>query len=731
MARWCNLCQISFVTHRGFTTHNRHVHKNPKPPRPAAQEPIFRYHPHLNARPCDREGNFLPANTPPPPSEGINDFTPFEDRPSFEFAELLFEKMRSSSADINQLLQILSAKRVIQTNGQDSSNGFFSSTDTMYHTIDDIDFGNIEWKTIKVRYTGPMDPEAHWMHDEYEFHYRDIEQALVNMAGSAEFENSWDYVPFEEYPAQNNRQFSNLMSAHFAWKQAIAQDPATHGAMLFPLILGADKTTVSVATGHQEFHPVYASAGNLHNSMRRAHGEAVIPIAFLPIPKTVRQHSDSAAFRAFKKQLYHHALAHVLAPLSPWMTTPRVIRCPDGHFRRAVFEIGPFIADYPEQVYVSGVVSSWCPKCRARPTELDKAGPPRFREHTECLLETFDAPTLWDVFGIDSNVVPFTYRFPRADIHELLSPDLLHQLIKGTFKDHLVDWVTQYIYLTAESEAEAKRIMDDIDRRIAAAPSFPGLRRFPDGRNFSQWTGNDSKALMRVYLPAITGHVPTQVSECIAAFLDFCYLARRPTHDTKTLHDMDVALTKFHELRTIFEDIGVRPDGISLPRQHALIHYIKSIQLFGSPNGLCSSITESKHIVAVKRPWRSSNGFHPIEQILAFNTRLSKMAAARMEFGRSGMLQDNVLTDALLSFEAFEGRQTQADTDARFQEEADAAAAPGFELNDLQDEARLPKLRENIRRFLHDDNFPELDPGDAIPLEQCPYIAKNLRIAVY
>ena len=32
----------------------------------------------------------------------------------------------------------------------------------------------------------------------------------------------------------------------------------------------------------------------------------------------------------------------------------------------------------------------------------------------------------------------------------------------------------------------------------AAVPEFPGLRRFPDGRDFNQWTGDDSKALMKV-----------------------------------------------------------------------------------------------------------------------------------------------------------------------------------------------------------------------------------------
>jgi hypothetical protein len=34
--------------------------------------------------------------------------------------------------------------------------------------------------------------------------------------------------------------------------------------------------------------------------------------------------------------------------------------------------------------------------------------------------------------------------------------------------------------------------------RISAVPAFPGLRRFPDGRDFKQWTGDDSKALMKV-----------------------------------------------------------------------------------------------------------------------------------------------------------------------------------------------------------------------------------------
>ena len=56
--------------------------------------------------------------------------------------------------------------------------------------------------------------------------------------------------------------------------------------MLVPVISGSDKTTVSVATGHQEYHPVYESPGVITNTARRAHGNAVLPVAFLPIPKS-------------------------------------------------------------------------------------------------------------------------------------------------------------------------------------------------------------------------------------------------------------------------------------------------------------------------------------------------------------------------------------------------------------------------------------------------------------
>ena len=45
--------------------------------------------------------------------------------------------------------------------------------------------------------------------------------------------------------------------------------------------------------------------------------------------------------------------------------------------------------------------------------------------------------------------------------------------------------------------------------RVSAVPPFSGLRRFPDGRDFKQWTGDDSKALMKVSNTVRAMRVPT------------------------------------------------------------------------------------------------------------------------------------------------------------------------------------------------------------------------------
>ncbi|KIK12583.1 hypothetical protein PISMIDRAFT_18644 [Pisolithus microcarpus 441] len=309
-----------------------------------------------------------------------------------------------------------------------------------------------------------------------------------------------------------------------------------------------------------------------------------------------------APFHKFHLQLFHVSLSRILSILKPYMTRPDHVCFGDHHYCWVVYRLGPYIANYEEQALLACIVRNWCARCLATRGNLDGDALNRSREHADTLIAEFDLLDLWDEYRIVGDIIPFTNNFPRADIYSLLSLDILHQIIKGAFKDHLVEWVEKYLILK-HGKKQAEKILDDIDRRIAAVTPFPGLRRFPKGCHFKQWTGDNSKALMKVYLLAIEGHVPQAVVCTFHAFLEFCYLVCKSVITESDLDLINDTLDHFHHYREVFKTTSV-VFTFSLPRQHSLKHYHDLIKLFGAPNGLCSSITESKHIKAVKKPYQ-------------------------------------------------------------------------------------------------------------------------------
>ncbi|TRM55858.1 hypothetical protein BD626DRAFT_415265 [Schizophyllum amplum] len=699
------------------------------------------------ASPCDADGNPIPAHQPPEPRHAdtsSSDWAPYDSGIQFKIAEFLFKKVEMSQGDTTHLMDLWAAWNEhhfaqLGLNEEDIPPPPFAHHRDLHSTIDGTTVGDVPWQTFEASFPVsdlPIDGSVpSWQTAKYPIWYRDPQEVVKSLLDNPDFDGEFDYVPFQEYDASGHRHYRDFFSGNWAYRQC---DIDSDGATFVPIILGSDKTTVSVATGNNEYYPLYLSIGNIHNNVRRAHRNGLIPIAFLAIPKSDRKHDNDIELKRFRHQLFHASLAAILQPLKSGMTVPEVLRCPDQHYRRCIYGIGPYIADYPEQVMLSGIVQGWCPKCTALPSDLDGKGGPRTQQFTDELVKLLDSKGLWEEYGINEHIVPFTNDFPRADIHELISFDLLHQLIKGTFKDHLVAWVGEYL-VARYGEAEAKAIMDDIDRRIAAAPTFPGLRRFPHGRRFKQWTGDDSKALMKVYLPAIVDYVEDEVVQCLSAFLDFCYIARRSDISAHTLDQLNDALTRFHLHRQVFERAGVR-DSISLPRQHSMVHYHWMIQEFGSPNGLCSSITESRHITAVKKPWRRSSRYKALGQMLVTNERLDKLSAARTDFESRGML-DRPLSKSKIALQPTvndEGGDEEDEDDERDGQAVDDARfrgtvvlplhhQPGYPLwaKELATHVEQPKLPELIRRFLFGQlNSDDRDP-DAVALEDCPPLPRS------
>ncbi|KAG1732804.1 hypothetical protein EDB19DRAFT_1896692 [Suillus lakei] len=530
---------------------------------------------------------------------------PFWNCTEFETAEFLFKDDQMSALKIDHLLNLWAA-----TLAKHNDCPPFADHRDLYSTIDSSPLGDVKWDCFQVQYSGekPDIDVPSWMSNSYDVWFRDPWEVIRNTLANPMFADEMDYRPYHEFSSSNDEcQWKDSMSGDWVWDQAddISKDPGTIGSTFVPVILGSDKTMVSVGTGNNEYYPLYASIGNVQNNVHRGHRDAVAIIGFLAIPKTTHQYAADPKFRKFRRQLFHSSLSRILQMLRPGMTKPEVARFGDGHFHRVIYGLGPYIADYEEQVLLACIVRGWCPRCLAPRNNLDNDALDRFEEGT--------LGELWDDYGIVGDLIPFMNDFPRADINQLIAPDILHQLIKGAFKDHLIAWVEDYLEVTYGKS------------------SFSGLRRFPEGRGFKQWMGDDSKALMKVYLPAIEGHVPSGIVQAFHALLEFCYYVRRNIISETSLMKIQDALARFHQHHEAFQDAGV-VSSFSLPRQHSLLHYPRLIQLFGAPNGLCSLIMESKHIKAVKEPWRRSSRFNALGQMLRTNQQLDKLTAMRTDF---------------------------------------------------------------------------------------------------
>jgi len=115
--------------------------------------------------------------------------------------------------------------------------------------------------------------------------------------------------------------------------------------------------------------------------MRCAHGEAVSLLGFLSIPKSKslklycisyillirllladREFESDSEFRTFRRHLFHTSLGAIFHAMRPAMSKPQIVKCADGHYCKAIYRFGPYLADYPEQALLACIVQGWCPK---------------------------------------------------------------------------------------------------------------------------------------------------------------------------------------------------------------------------------------------------------------------------------------------------------------------------------------------------------------------------------
>ena len=232
----------------------------------------------------------------------------------------------------------------------------------------------------------------------HEVWFRNPRQVIKNILATTDFDGHIDYAAYREF-SDNKRQYCNLMSGNWSWRQSVRAHPQHIFARLqIPLfrtlLLGILQHTAQCSSRSswgptkQQFLSLLARMTSIPYTFRSEMFKTIsgartrmgsfyldfsqyqkVCILYLYPPfitahfraTGARKDTDNEEFRNFKRDLIHRSVATILLPLKPFMTTPDIVLCADRYFRRAIYGLGPHISNYLEQISLTWLIYGWCP----------------------------------------------------------------------------------------------------------------------------------------------------------------------------------------------------------------------------------------------------------------------------------------------------------------------------------------------------------------------------------
>ncbi|KAI6028035.1 hypothetical protein PISMIDRAFT_99001 [Pisolithus microcarpus 441] len=334
------------------------------------------------------------------------------------------------------------------------------------------------------------------------------------------------------------------------------------GAIVTPVILSSDKMTLSQFNGDKKAWPVYLTIGNISKDIRhQVSAHAMLLIGYLPVSKLECFQKKTWSLAGYC--LFHHAMSLLLHPLVDAGHHGKEMISADGYLCQVHPILTAYIADFPEQCLVGCNKESHCPCCLVQSNQCGDL------EECMCYSMADTLKTLqcmkFDVEGLCAVFDPFWKELPFTDIFACLTPDILHQLHKGIFHDHLVQWCMSII---GEKE---------INVHFQAMTQYSSLHHFKKGiTSVLQWTGTEHKEMKRVFVSLLVGAVDDHVLTIVHSLLDFIYYVQLQWHMDLTLTVMEDSLKTFHGHKHILVELQVCED-FNVPKIHSLQHYISLI----------------------------------------------------------------------------------------------------------------------------------------------------------
>ncbi|KAF9040173.1 hypothetical protein BDZ89DRAFT_1100216 [Hymenopellis radicata] len=445
----------------------------------------------------------------------------------------------------------------------------FKSQKTLFTYIKGLPQGP-GWTCTPLEVKGDVvDGNGEVMKEILEVWHRDPVEVIKELVNTPNFKDHMRWSAERVFRDRDGteREFSEMNTADWWWK---IQSELPDGATVCPVIIASDETKLTVLSGDKVAWPVYLTIGNIDKDIRRKSSSyATVLLGYLPVSKL---ECMSAGRRSMEgNQLFHEAMKIIISPLVEAGTTGVEMNCADGFIR---------------------------PSAKFKSLNLNP-------------------------------INPFWSNLPHCNIYECITPDIHHQLHKGVFHDHLVEWCTRVLGGTELSKADQT---DEMDARFRTLPPHSTLRHFKKGiSTTSQWTGKEFKNMEKVV-------------RTTRAALDFIYYAQLEVHTTKTLQNMDEAWRDFHTTNRFLSTNGVRKH-FNINKLHNIKHYIDHIRSRGTADGFNTEATERLHIDYAKSAYRASNHREYTKQMTETLQRLAAVHRFHQYLQWTGTVEEDVEQD--------------------------------------------------------------------------------------